>query len=252
MYSDAFCKIYNEFGWNYAPEVFGEKLLAWMEKNQVQVKTSMDLACGTGVLCECLYKHGIKAAGMDFSEGMIVIARENNPEIAYEVADMITYCPGQQFDLVTCTGDALNHIMDLKDVEQIFKNVYAYVSEGGYFIFDLLNENEVSQAEAFELDFDDHVRAQFMVTQESAGVFHLKTTVYEDGVLQVEEVITEKVHDPEIICGLLQNAGFKVLKCADRLLDEGENHSTSWYVIAQKQEVEAVKNGLRFGVIIHP
>ena len=27
MYSDIFCKVYNEFGWNYYPEAFGEQLL---------------------------------------------------------------------------------------------------------------------------------------------------------------------------------------------------------------------------------
>lgn len=80
---------------------------------------------------------------MDFSEGMIAIARENNPDITYEVADMIQYRPQKSFDLVTCTGDALNHIMDLKNVEQIFRNVYGYLNNGGYFIFDILNEKEV-------------------------------------------------------------------------------------------------------------
>ena len=236
MYSDAFCKIYNEFGWNYAPEIFGEKLLAWMKQNGVTVRTSMDLACGTGVLCECLYRQGIEAAGMDFSEGMIEIARNNNPEIAYEVADMILYRPEKQFDLVTCTGDALNHIMDLKDVAQIFQNVYSYVSKGGYFFFDLLNEGEVAQAEPFDVDFGDGVRAQFMVSKISEELFQLKTTVFENGAKNVEEVITEKVHDPGRICELLKNAGFQVLRCADRLSDEGENHCTSWYIIAKKSE----------------
>ena len=30
MYSDVFCKVYNEFGWNYYPEAFGEQLLKWL------------------------------------------------------------------------------------------------------------------------------------------------------------------------------------------------------------------------------
>ena len=119
MYSDAFCKVYNEFGWNYFPEAFGEQLLIWLQQNQVKVKTSLDLACGTGVLCEILHDQGINASGMDYSEGMIEIAKQRNSEIFYEVADMITYRPEKHFDLVTCTGDALNHIMDLKDVERI-------------------------------------------------------------------------------------------------------------------------------------
>ena len=123
MYSTAFCKVYNQFGWNYFPEAFGEQLLIWLKEHQVTVRKSLDLACGTGVLCEILAGAGIEASGMDFSEGMIKIAKERNPKLQYEVADMITYRPETQFDLVTCTGDALNHIMDLDDLDRIFANV---------------------------------------------------------------------------------------------------------------------------------
>ena len=150
MYSDVFCKVYNEFGWNFYPEIFGEQLLTWLQRHNFQPKNSMDLGCGTGILCEILLGHGIRAAGMDFSAGMIDIARKSNGDIPYEVADMITYCPDTQFDLVTCTGDALNHIRELADIEKIFQNVYRYTSPGGYFIFDILNENEVSTSEPFE------------------------------------------------------------------------------------------------------
>ena len=173
MYSEAFCKVYNEFGWNYLPEAFGEQLLTWIEKHQVKVETSLDLACGTGILCEILHKQGIQASGMDFSEGMIEIAKGNNPNIFYEVADMITYRPEQTFDLVTCTGDALNQIIDLKDVEKIFQNVYAYLNTGGYFIFDVLNENELSVGEAFDLDFSEEVKAQFMISLDEDGIITL-------------------------------------------------------------------------------
>ena len=66
MYSDAFCKVYNEFGWNYFPEAFGEQLLEWIRRNEVHFQTSLDLGCGTGVLCEILTANGIEASGMDF------------------------------------------------------------------------------------------------------------------------------------------------------------------------------------------
>ena len=86
MYSDVFCKVYNEFGWNYYPEIFGEQLLTWLERKGFQPKNSMDLGCGTGILCEILHKSGICAAGMDFSSGMIDIAKQGSPEISYQVA----------------------------------------------------------------------------------------------------------------------------------------------------------------------
>jgi len=234
MYSDAFCKVYNEFGWNYYPEAFGEQLLQWLQHHHPDAKTSLDLACGTGILCEILYNSGLAASGMDFSEGMIEIARKSQPAIHYDVADMITYRPERQFDLVTCTGDALNHIADLTDVEKIFRNVYAYLSPGGYFIFDLLNRNEISTEEPFELDYSDTVKAQIQMLQPEYGRVNLQIRVYENGVLQFEEIIRERVHEPADICDLLRKCGFQVVKCADQLLDDAQYHGTTWFVIAKK------------------
>lgn len=234
MYSDAFCKIYNEFGWNYFPEAFGEQLLAWLREHQITVRTSLDLACGTGVLCEILHRNGIQASGMDFSEGMIEIARSSNPSIEYEVADMISYRPNKQFDLVTCTGDALNHILDLNDVEQIFKNVFGYLVTGGWFIFDLLNEKEIPSQEPFDLDFNDEVHSQFAVTQDADGVITLKTTVFENGRLQFEERIREIVHDREAVCSLLEKTGFQIQKYSHQLLEGSEGEAATWYIIARK------------------
>lgn len=233
MYSDVFCKVYNEFGWNYYPEAFGEQLLQWLKENHVTVKTSLDLACGTGILCEILHKEGVEASGMDFSSGMIDIAKSSCPEIHYDVADMVTYRPEKQFDLVTCTGDAVNHIPELGDVEQIFRNVYGYLSEGGYFIFDLLNENEVSDSEPFDMDFTDTVRVWFQMTRPEEKKVNLKIKVFENGQEQFEENIRETIHDPAVICGLLKKTGFRVLKCADRMLEDG-GHGTTWFVIARK------------------
>ena len=233
MYSKAFCKVYNEFGWNYFPEAFGPQLLKWIQENQLTVKTSMDLACGTGILCQILHENGIKAAGMDFSEGMIAIAKERSPEIEYEVADMITYRPDKKFDLVTCTGAAITHFIHIDDVEQIFKNVYGYLNEGGHFIFDILHENTVSPEEGIDLDFSEEVKAQFSVTQDEKTV-NLKTKVYENGEFQFEENITETVYDPEVICELLRRNGFEIVRCADQLMDDGEKHGTTWFIIAKK------------------
>ena len=234
MYSDVFCKVYNEFGWNYYPEIFGEQLLEWLRQRGIMPKTSMDLACGTGVLCEMLYQQGIQAHGMDFSAGMIEIAKAGNPQIPYDVADMITYRPAQQFDLVTCTGDAINHIGDLQDVEKIFQNVFAYMSDGGYFIFDILNENEVSTSEPFEMDFDETTRVWFQMTRPGEKQVNLKIRVYRHGDLAFEENIRETVHDPAWICEMLRQVGFTVLRCADSLLDNG-SHGTTWFVIAKKE-----------------
>ena len=233
MYSDVFCKVYNAFGWNYYPEIFGQQLLQWLERNGLHPKTAMDLACGTGILCGILHEAGIEASGMDFSSGMIKIARENCPSLSFDVADMITYRPQKHFDLVTCTGDAVNHIPALSDVEKIFRNVYTYLAPGGYFVFDILNENEVSTSEPFDMDFTENTRVWFQMTRPGEKKVNLKIRVYERGELAFEENIRETIHDPGIICRLLQSSGFSSVVCTDRLLPEN-NPGTTHFVIARK------------------
>ena len=233
MYSDVFCKVYNEFGWNYYPEAFGQQLLQWIERQGITVRTALDLACGTGVLCRILQKAGIDSRGMDFSSGMIDIARQESPEIPYDVADMILYRPDAQFDLVTCTGDALNHIPDLADVEKIFANIHAYLAPGGYFVFDLLDEREISTEEPFDLDFDEHISARFQITRPEEKKVHLQTQVFEDGVHSFTEDIFETVHQLEEVCTLLRRQGLQIERCAHRLLEDGTDVAT-WYIVARK------------------
>ena len=233
MYSDVFCKVYNEFGWNYYPEIFGEQLLLWLERKNLHPREALDLACGTGILCGILDRAGIQASGMDFSSGMIQIARQNTPHIHYDVADMTTYRPDQTFDLVTCTGDAVNHIPELSDVEKIFQNVFGYLAPGGYFVFDLLNENEVSTSEPFDMDFTESTRVWFQMTRPGEKNVNLKIKVFEEGELAFEENIRETIHDPADICRRLQNCGFVEITCTDRLLPEN-NPGTTWFLIARK------------------
>lgn len=233
MYSDVFCKVYNEFGWNYYPEAFGEQLLQWLRIRGIERGSALDLACGTGVLCRILKDQGFDSRGMDFSSGMIAIARAERPDIPYDVADMITYRPDAQFDLVTCTGDALNHIPALADVEKIFENIYAYLAPGGYFIFDLLDEHEISTEEPFDLEFDEHISARFQITRPEENRVHLQTQVFEDGIHSFTEDIFETVHDRELVCAMLCRQGFRLIRCAHRLLEDSPEVAT-WYVVAQK------------------
>lgn len=233
MYSNVFCKVYNEFGWNYYPEIFGEQLLEWLRRNDVKPLNAMDLACGTGILCKILHKNGIRASGMDFSAGMIEIARQGNPEIHYYVADMITYRPDESFDLVTCTGDALNHILDIENLGKIFQNVSSYLKPGGWFVFDLLNEKEISTEEPFDLDFSDTVKARFQMIREEGGVC-LQTTVYENGIQTVREEIHERVHDVDAVCSLLENAGLQVVSVSHSLLVSAPREAATWFIKARK------------------
>ena len=112
--------------------------------------------------------------------------------------------------------------------------MYSYLNEGGYFIFDILSEEEVPMAEPIDLDFSEEVKAQFMVTHDDEGHIHLKTAVFENNEHQFEEDIQETIHDEKEICSLLHKCGFQLLKCDHHLLENDGNHSATWYIIARK------------------
>lgn len=238
MYGKEFCKVYNEFGWNYYPEAFGEQLIEWLKLGSMKPLKMLDIGCGTGILCEIMSNQGIECTGIDLSDEMIKIAKQGNnittAPINYQTANMITYIPKEKMDLVTCTGDALNHLTDIKDIKTVFEHVYDYLNPDGAFIFDILNGQEGHKDEPFILDYSDSVKAEFRITKDNDGSITLRTAVYENDVFKFEEKIYEIYYDPNELIELLTNIGFRNITCSDQLLPGEAGHGTTWFITARK------------------
>ncbi len=233
MYGKEFCKVYNEFGWNYYPENFGQQLNIWLKNHRLSPKRALDIGCGTGVLCRIMAESGMEVCGVDLSEEMINIAKDANPTIDFYVGDMVTFTPKETPDLVTCTGDALNHLPKVALIEEMFKNVYSYMPSGGVFIFDILNGREGSDDEPFRLDYSDSVYAILRITK-ADGVITLHVSTYENDILQFEEKIVETYYDPDLIISMLEGAGFRDITCADALNPDSPCHGTTLSLTARK------------------
>ena len=82
----------------------------------------LDVACGTGDLCDSLHKAGIKAVGMDFSRGMLKSFNSNAPLINGDALKIPIH--DSSVDGVTC-GFALRNFLDinpfLNEVARILK-----------------------------------------------------------------------------------------------------------------------------------
>lgn len=235
MYSDLFCRIYDEYGWNYYPEAFAGKVLIWIRKNGLKIRNTLDLACGTGIFSDILSQHGIEADGMDLSADMIRIARERRPDLRFDVADMITYDPGRTYDLVTCNGDALNHILDSADVDRIFANIYGYLNPGGFLIFNVLRNDKKPDEEPFDFDMEDGRKVTFQILQDAEGVINFHIRVVKPGQEPFEEVIREVFHDPDMLCSLLRKNGFSLLRRSGQLLEEDEDgREPTCIIVARK------------------
>lgn len=99
-----------------------------------------DLGCGTGSITERMAAKGFDMIGIDSSEDMLEIALDkkinSGHNILYLCQDM------RSFELYgTCAAiisrcDAINYILNMKDLVAVFRLVNNYLDPGGVFIFD--------------------------------------------------------------------------------------------------------------------
>jgi demethylmenaquinone methyltransferase / 2-methoxy-6-polyprenyl-1,4-benzoquinol methylase len=88
----------------------------------------LDLACGTGDLCRDLTAAGCSAIGVDFSAGMLAVARVEAPLVRGDAA--ATPFPDGVFDGVVC-GFALRNFIDL---DVVFRQCARVLRRGGRFV----------------------------------------------------------------------------------------------------------------------
>lgn len=111
----------------------------------------LDLGCGSGLLSRYLHDQSFQVKGVDFSSGLIEIARQENPEIEFSVADVAAtpYDEGE-FDVVV-SGLVMHYLQDLTPA---FKEVQRILTSGGLFIFTMHHPfHEVLEIEADGPDF---------------------------------------------------------------------------------------------------
>lgn len=233
MYSKEFCDIYNKYGWDYFSETMGKAILQYIHLNKIHIVNHLDLACGTGTLCNYFYHHNFKTMGIDISEDMIDICKSKNNKIYFLVADMITYNPNEKYDLVTITCDAINHILENKKVEQLFFNVYDMLNNGGYFIFDIYDADKLELNTNIVSNRDNEIKVNYYIT-ERKNLINTNIKVMQNSNLVYEYNVLEKLYDIEYIKNLLFKCNFKIIKIADKILDENQRFKDKIYIICKK------------------
>ena len=105
-----------------------------MLKPLVKDKKVLDLGCGTGILTNELVAWGAEAEGVDLSEEMIALAKENYPEIKFTTAssENLPY-PENSFDLAA--SSLVMHY--LEDLQPTLVEIARVLKPAGSFIFSM-------------------------------------------------------------------------------------------------------------------
>ena len=128
---------YDEIAARYAQMRDQASSLPYLEKLDGHLAAHsliLDLGCGAGLPVDrWLIDHGHRVAGVDISEAMLAMARQNVPEASYRRLDMASLEAGEySADGVVCFF-AMFHI-DRRCHRAFLRRVRSYLRQGGLFL----------------------------------------------------------------------------------------------------------------------
>ncbi len=97
----------------------------------------LDLCCGTGQLARILAERGFRVMGIDGSEEMLRHARSNAPSAEFMLGDARSLRLLPLYHAAVSTFDSLNHVMEARELREVFRHVHDALAEDGRFLFDL-------------------------------------------------------------------------------------------------------------------
>ncbi|MBW7956991.1 MAG: class I SAM-dependent methyltransferase [Deltaproteobacteria bacterium] len=207
----------------------------------------LDLCCGTGHLTKMLFERGFKVVGADCSIEMLRFAKRNTPAAGFFATDARSFFLPARFDAVVSTFDSMNHIMEPRDLERVFRNVKASLCDGGVFAFDLLLEEAYEvmwKKSGFFLEDDNAclIRGTYDCSRRVASV---KLTLFRNdgGWKRSDVTVTERFHPLDEVVSSLESCGFSSIEVHragidfDMPADEGKGRV---FISAKKREVGPV------------
>jgi len=128
-----------DMGWSRFAEQYSSLIDQLLDEYHVGPARVLDIACGTGILAVSLAGRGHTVHGIDISPDMVALAESksmNTPNVSFEVQDMTRFIVRGEFDIITCTFDSLNYVLNIHDVEAMFVRVARSLKKSGLFVFD--------------------------------------------------------------------------------------------------------------------
>ena len=97
----------------------------------------LDLCCGSGHVTKELIARQYEVTGVDNSEALIALARQDLPGVDFRVQDARNLHLDGCYGAALSTFDSLNHILHIEELRKVFKGVYRALECNGLFVFDM-------------------------------------------------------------------------------------------------------------------
>ncbi len=241
-----FSQFYDRLMTDVDYEGYADYLLSLFERyGGSRPQTVLDVACGSGSLCEALVKRGVDPIGVDASEDMLFSAQEKPLLQQHNV--LLLQQDMRELDLygtadgAVCVLDSVNHLPDTGAVAQFLRRLRLFVEPGGLFIFDVntpYKHREVLGNNAFVFEEEDFVcvwRNRFIpktCTVDMLLDFFVETETGE--YERLTDTVRERTYTRATWEKLLADTGWDLLAVlAHNTMDEPDDACERWVIVAK-------------------
>lgn len=214
------------------------------------VNKIVDLGCGTGEITIRLAKQYQEVYGVDRSTAMLTIAQQkafekNVSHIIWIEQDIRKLSGFANIDLFISYCDVINYIVDVKDLQKLFQNIYHRLAEGGLFLFDVHSLEYVKHSlvdHTFTYK-DEHVAYIWdcIAGEEEGEMYHDMTFFYRNDYTSTyerfDELHHQRTYDIATYEYLLKRANFKKIEFYSDFSIENsfsETNSERIFIVAEK------------------
>ena len=201
-------KLYS-MDWGKHSSKYIELISNVIENYNLKIHSVLDVACGTGILASELYSRNFEVSGIDISEDMINVARENTRGIDFQVSDMSEFKFDKKFQMITCAFDSINYLTCDAKMEKTLKNIFLHLDDNGVFIFDINTPTlyEERHFGVIDRDFDE---IKFKQILEYDKEHKIGKTIFDFGNNESETHI-QKAYSADEMDKFLLESGFRIM-----------------------------------------
>lgn len=131
---DVFARFYDPVMGDRTPGV--ERVRGYIERHRPSAASLLELGCGTGAVLAGL-AGAMTVTGVDRSPEMLKIAARNVPGARFVEGDITAISLGEQFDVIICVFDTINHLMRFDLWVELFARAHEHLVADGLFVFDV-------------------------------------------------------------------------------------------------------------------
>ena len=213
---DNFAEIYDLI-YNFLDyEKTAKKIKKLILKNKrTEVKTLLDIACGTGRHLNYL-KKDFKCTGVDISNQMLDIARKNYSDIRFIQADMIELDLKEKFDSIICLFSSIGYVKTYENLRKTINKFANHLNTSGVVIIEpwLTKSNAIAGLASMTTYENDDIKIARQCVTKIVGdmtPFEMHYMIARKG----EDVTYFKDHhelglfDTDITLQMMEEAGFE-------------------------------------------